>query len=220
MKTIGQCFKRNIFLNPSPNQKPVSRIVVIFLRFFTYSLNCYLTLIAGLIYYLYVIWIDSEQSSSINFSNLPYDQCFCDILTELGFGQDYCANWESDSSFQNQLIIIPSQLVLQLFLFASLFCHILHSLIIYIPSPLTLIDFYVGLKQDNAKSLATISRQTGSRNNLVHSLAKLRERTNIFKASCCLIAIFYLVGLASSPYYGSILFLGTPFLLHDSLNMY
>ena len=183
---------------------------MIFLRLFTYSLNCHLTLIAGLIYYLYIIWIDSEQSSSVNFSNLPYNQCFCEFLTELGFDQKYCANWESDNSFQNkQLIMISLPLVIQMFLFTSVLCHLIHSLIIYIPSPLTLIDFYVGMKQGNAESLARISRPTCPRNNLGHSLAKVRGRTNIFKASCCLIAVFYMVGFVSSPFYGFNLFLGT-----------
>ena len=204
MKTIGQLFKRKLFPNSS-----TSKLAMTVVRLFTYSLNCHLTLIAGLIYYLYVIWIDSEESSSINFSNLPYNQCFCDFLTEIGFGQDYCANWESETSFQNQLIIISLPLVLQMFLLTSFLCHILHSLIIYIPSPLTLINFYVGLKQDNTNSLARISRPTGSRNNLRHSLAKLRGRTNVFKVSCCLIAVFYMVALASSPYYGFNLFLGS-----------
>ena len=202
MKTIGQFLKNKLI----PNQ-PVSRIVVIFLRFFTYSLNCHLTLIAGLIYYLYIIWIDSEQSSSVNFSNLPYNQCFCEFLTELGFDQKYCANWESDNSFQNkQLIMISLPLVIQMFLFTSVLCHLIHSLIIYIPSPLTLIDFYVGLNQYNAESLA---KPTGSRKNQRHSLAKLRGRANIFKTSCCLIAVVYMVGLVSSPYYGFNLFLGS-----------
>ena len=204
LKTIGDFLKRKII----PNQS-VSRIAMIFLRLFTYSLNCHLTLIAGLTYYLYIIWIDSEQSSSNNFSNLPYDQCFCVFLTELGFGQDYCANWESKTSFQNKLIIVSLPLVLQMFLITSFLCHILHSLIIYIPPPLTLIDFYIGTKQDNAESFARISRSTSSRNSLRHSLAKLRGRTNIFKASCCLIAVFYMVGLVSSPYYGLNLFLGS-----------
>ena len=204
MKTIGQFLKNKLI----PNQ-PVSRIVVIFLRLFTYSLNCHLTLIDGLIYYLYVIWIDSEESSSNNFSNLPYNQCFCDFLTEVGFGQDYCANWESETSFQNQLIIVSLPLVLQMFLLTSFLCHILHSLMIYIPSPLTLINFYVGLKQDSVESFGTISRPTGPRNNQRHSLTKSRVRNNVFKVSCCLIAITYMVGLVSSPYYGFNLFLGS-----------
>ena len=204
MKTIGQFFKRRLIPNSS-----TSKLGMTILRLFTYSLNCHLTLIAGLTYYLYIIWIDSEASSSNNFSNLPYNQCFCELLTDLGFGQDYCANWESETSFQNQLIIVSLPLVLQIFLFTSFICHLIHSLIIYIPSPLTLIDFYVGLKQNNAKSLSTISRPSGPRNNLKHSLAKLRGRTNIFKASCCLIAIVYMVGLVSSPYYGFNLFLGS-----------
>ena len=203
MKTIGQFFKRNF-----PNSPPSTAAKVV-IRLFTYSLNCHLTLIAGLTFYLYIIWIDSEQSSSNNFSNLPYDQCFCVFLTELGFGQDYCANWESKTSFQNKLIIVSLPLVLQMFLITSFLSHILHSLIIYIPSPLTLIDFYIGTKQDNAESFGRISRSTSSRNSLRHSLAKLRGRTNIFKASCCLIAIFYMVGLVSSPYYGLNLFLGS-----------
>ena len=200
IETIGQLLKSKLI----PNQL-VSRIFVIFLRLFTYSLNCHLTLIAGLMYYLYIIWIDSGESSSNNFSNLPYNQCFCELLTELGFGQDYCSNWESDSSFQNQLIIVSLPMVLQLFLVTSFSCHILHSLIIYIPSPLTLIDFYVGLKQENAKSFVKISRPTAPRNNLTHSLTKLKGRTSIFKASCCLIAIVYMVGIV----YGFNLYLGS-----------
>ena len=202
LKTIGQLFKRKLFPNSS-----TSKLAITVLRLFTYSLNCHLTLIAGLIYYLYTVWIDSEQSSRINFSNLPYNQCFCEFLTELGFDQKYCANWESDNSFQNkQLIMISLPLVIQMFLFTSVLCHLIHSLIIYIPLPLTLINFYVGLNQDNAKSIARISRP---RNNLRHSLAKLGVRINIFKTSCCFIAILYMVALASSPYYGFNLFLAS-----------
>ena len=200
MKTIGQFFKRKCFPN-----SPTSKLAMTVLRLFTYSLNCHLTLIAGLIYYIYIIWIDSEESSSINFSNLPYNLCFCEFLTEVGFSQDYCDNWESETSFQNQLIIVSLPMVLQLFLVTSFSCHILHSLIIYIPSPLTLIDFYVGLKQENAKSFVKISRPTAPRNNLTHSLTKLKGRTSIFKASCCLIAIVYMVGIV----YGFNLYLGS-----------
>ena len=203
-KTIGEVFLRRFI--PS---HLTSRMAKIVLRLFTYSLNCHLTLIAGLIYYLYMVWIDTEQSSRVNFSNLPYNLCFCELLTELGFSQDYCANWESETSFQNQLVMISLPLVLQIFLFISFLCHILHSLIIYIPSPLTLIDFYVGTKQDSAKSLASISRPCDSRNNLRHSLTKLRGKTNIFKAGCCLLVIVYMVGLVTSPYYGFNLFLGS-----------
>ena len=204
MKTFGQFLERKLIPNP-----PTSKLGIIVLRSFTYSLNCHLTLIAGLIYYLYAIWISSDESSSINFSNLPYNQCFCDFLTELGFDENYCANWESNNSFQNkQLIMISLPLVLQMFLLTSILCHFLHSLIIYIPSPLTLIDFYVGMKEGNAESFARISKPTGPKNNLRHCLAKLRGRTNIFKASCCLIAIIYMVGLLSCPYYGFNLFFG------------
>ena len=201
MKTIGQFFKRKFFPN-----SPTTKLGMTVLRLFTYSLNCHLTLIALFTDYLNMVWIDSEESSNINFNNLPYNLCFCELLTELGFGQDYCANWESEQSFQNQLIIVSLPLVIQIFLLTSFLCHILHSLIIYIPSPLTLIDFYVGLKQDNTESLTRISRPTGSKNNY---LAKLRGRTNTFKTSCCLIAIVYMVGLVSSPYYGFNLFLGS-----------
>ena len=201
MKTTSQ-FLISILIS----NQPVSRIVVIFLRLFTYSLNCHLTLIAGLTYYLFMVWIDSEQSSEINFSNLPYDQCLCDVLTDLELDEKYCFNWENDSSFQNQLVSISLPLILQMFLFTSFTCHLIHSLIIYIPLPLTLINFYVGLNQDNAKSIARISRP---RNNLRHSLAKLGVRINIFKTSCCFIAILYMVALASSPYYGFNLFLAS-----------
>ena len=204
MKTTGQFFKRK-FLPISPT----STLTTAVLRLFTYSLNCHLTFIAGFTYYLYIVWIDSEESSSINFNNLPYNLCFCEFLTEIGFGQDYCANWESETSFQNQLIIVSLPLVLQMFLLTSFLCHLIHSLIIFIPSPFALIDFYVGLKQDNSKSFARIPRPTCSRTNLRYSLTKLRGRTNIFKASCCLVAIIYLVCLVSSPYYGFNLFLGS-----------
>ena len=204
MKTTDQFFKRKLI-----SYSPTTKLGITVLRLLTYSLNCHLTLIAGLTYYLFMVWIDSEESSSINFNNLPYNLCFCELLTELGFGQDYCANWESNSSFQNQLVMISLPLVLQMFLLTSFLCHILHSLIIYIPSPLTLMDFYVGLKQDNVESFGTISRPTSLRNNLRHSLTKLSVRTNFFKVSCCLIAITYMVGLVSSPYYGFNLFLGS-----------
>ena len=87
MKTIGQFFTRKLIPNA-----PTTKLGMTVLRIITYSLNCHLTLIAALTYYLFMVWIDSEQSSSVNFSNLPYNLCFCELLTELGFGQDYCAN--------------------------------------------------------------------------------------------------------------------------------
>ena len=220
MKTIGQFFKAKII----PKQ-PTSTMARIGLRLLSYSLNCHLTMIGGLIYYLYFVWIDSEASSSVNFSNKPYNQCFCDVLDKLGFGQD-CANWESENSFQNKLIAISLPLFLQAFLVTSLTCHSIHSLIIYIPSPLTLIDFIVELQQDNPKSLTSISRPASSKNKLKNYVYKWSKKINISKGSCCIIALFYMVAIASSPYYGFDLFLGSssnengrPYLLFSNLKL-
>ena len=118
-------------------------------RVFTYSLNVHLAIIAGLTYYLYAIWIPLELTSTLNFENLSFDQCLCE---ELAMNNITCTNKETENSFQNIFIGVPIPPFLIALLSASISCHLVHSLIIYIPSPLTLIDLIVGLKKVDAIS--------------------------------------------------------------------
>lgn len=182
--TLGQYLSKK--LSPKIFSDTVKQLIS---RIFTYSLNCHLTLIAGLIYYLFVIWINSDQSSDIDFNNKPYDQCTCDILTENNLP---CENRETDSSFQNRVIRFSIPMFLQIFLALSISCHMIHALVLYIPSPLTLIDLILGLKQDG---------KSKTRAN--------QKKRHLYKTSCCLLTIVYMIGIVSSPYYGFDLFLGS-----------
>ena len=191
-KTLGQFLLKKL----SPKQ-PSSALIKVVLRLFTYSLNCHLTLIAGLTYYLFAIWIDSEESSDIDFTNKLYDQCTCDILTELHLP---CENRETETSFQNRVIQFSIPLFLQTLIIIAILCHIVHAMVLYIPSPLTLIDLILGVKQTSNSGISIKQTET---------VAKWKRKENLFKALCGVIAMVYMVGIASSPYYGFNLFLGS-----------
>ena len=189
-KSVGQYFSKKLFRN-----QPSTTLTKIISRLVTYSLNFHLTLIAGLIYYLFAIWINLDESSDIDFNDEPYDLCTCDILTELG---QLCTNRETDFSFQNRVIRFSIPLFLQIFILISISCHLVHSLVLYIPSPLTLIDFITGINHvDPSKSNNTMEKRQ-------NEVSKKKS----FKISCSFIAIVYIVGVISSPYYGFNLFLG------------
>ena len=105
----------------------------------------HLFLIAGLIYYLFNIWIRLEVASTMNFSNKPFDQCDCDALSETNTP---CENNETENSFQNIFIGVPMPPFIVAFIVTSAMCHIFHSLILYFPAPINLLDFYLGDSQD------------------------------------------------------------------------
>ena len=189
-KSVGQYFSKKLFQN-----KPSTTFTKIIYRLVTYSLNFHLALIAALIYYLFAIWINLDESSDIDFNDEPYDLCTCDILTELG---QLCTNRETDFSFQNRVIRFSIPLFLQIFIVISITCHIVHSLVLYIPSPLTLIDFITGRDHDDPSKSNSPSEK--SQDEVI--------KNKSFKTSCCFFAIVYIVGVISSPYYGFNLFLG------------
>ena len=147
----------------------------IFKRLFTYSLNCHLAMIAGLTYYLFEIWIAFKDSTSVNFSNKPFNQCLCDdILPQYNVT---CTNEETENSFQNKFSHVPSLPIILSLMIASIICHFIQALILVLPSPLSLVQFYLGQEVNKVKLPKKIS------------------------ISGSVIGIVLIVGLITVPYY-------------------
>ena len=124
-KLVSHFLSAKLFKNQSK-----STTFIILGRIFTYSLNFHLALIAAMIYYLFVLWIFFQNSTNVNFSNKPFDQCLCDILPEYG---DECINNETQNSFQNVFLRVPVTSVLISFIFVSFGCHLIHALAFQVP---------------------------------------------------------------------------------------
>ena len=166
----------------------ISRILS---RTFTYSLNCHLALIAGLTYYLLQLWIIFKNSTSLNFSNKPFNQCICeDILPQYNVT---CTNEETANSFQNKFIGIPNQVIILAFLLTSITCHIIHSMVLVFPPPLTLFQFVSGRQPKPEEKDAIAKRDlTNSDESRVSKGVKM---------TLCLLGAAYVAGLIIVPYY-------------------
>ena len=164
-------------------------------RLFTYSVNMHLFLIAGLIYYLYNIWEKLEVASTMNFSNKSFNQCDCDALSEINTP---CENNETEDSFQNVFIGVRLSPFIITFMVTSVLCHIFLSLILYFPTPINLLDFYLGDSKDEELSVNVEMQFENSKKD--HS----SHRGNIIKGvkiSCIILTIVYLVLALTSPNY-------------------
>ena len=166
-------------------------LMKILLRTLTYSLNCHFALIAGLIYYLLQLWIIFKDSTSLNFSNKPFNQCICeDILPQYNVT---CTNEETANSFQNKFIGIPNQVIILAFLLTSITCHIIHSMVLVFPPPLTLFQFVSGRQPKPEEKDAIAKRDlTNSDESRVSKGVKM---------TLCLLGAAYVAGLIIVPYY-------------------
>ena len=139
-------------LNPSPSNKTWMKILR---RAFTYSLNCHLAMVGALTFYLFELWITFQNQTSINFENKSFNQCTCDILSAYGHGEE-CTNNETQNSFQNSFLHVPiKELLIALFV-TSISCHLIQSMILWIPKPLRLL--HLVLENGRGKDLDITTR--------------------------------------------------------------
>ena len=186
---LGQYLSKKIFWSQTDGM-----IIMVLNRFLTYSLTMHLAMIASLAYYLYAIWIPLEITSNFNFENLPFNQCPCDYLAMFNIT---CTNIETESSFQNIFLGVPIESFLIALLVASISCHLIHSLILVFPSPLSLLSFYLGNFEEQIqtneefriKNSSNVIDRKGSK-----SSHKIKFVLTIFTFST-------LAGIVASPYY-------------------
>ena len=113
-------------------------------RFFVFSFNVYLTLIAGIVFILFYELIDFRLKSSFklvsrfDFKNTIFDQCTCPKPDSAS----HCSN--VDMNFQNLLIYLPSEYLLTAFLICSFLLHFLHSCLFSLPPPIPMLNFVMG----------------------------------------------------------------------------
>ena len=185
VKLMGQIFAQKFLKN-----RPNNRGILIVRRLLTYSINVHLALIAVLIYYFYAVWIDLEFTSSMNFSNFPFNQCPCDVLLENGLP---CVNEETENSFQNLFIGIPNQPFILCFLVVSILCHLVHSLCTILPVPISLLDYVIGQNSNEASTNnpQDALKQTGG--------YKYKRFVKGFKIACCFLTLTFIAVLLISP---------------------
>ena len=185
---VGQYLSLRMFRNQTD-----SKVVLIVKRLLMYSLNMHLFVIVALAYYLYAIWIPLEVASNLNFSNLPFDQCPCDDLELYNIT---CTNKETESSFQNIFVGVPIQPFLIALLVASIACHIIHSLILVFPSPVSLLCFYLGNFEDQIQTNEESKIKNSS--NVVDEKGSNSSHKIKFVMAILTFSIF--AGIVASPY--------------------
>ena len=156
--------------------------LLILKRLLTFSVNLYLALISGLIYYLYNIWIMFEVASTMNFSNEPFDQCPCAALSENDIP---CINKETENSFQNIFLGVSIQPFLIIFMVTSIVCHVIHSSIMFFPTPINILDYILGHKALVESEIESNSDGFGKTNRIL----------------CCILSITYIVLALTCPSY-------------------
>ena len=148
-------------------------------RFFTYSMNVHLAMIAIVLCYLYAVWIPMELASNLNFENKPFDQCRCGPLAEFNIT---CVNYETENSFQNFFLGISIQPFLIGLLLTSITCHLVHSVIIAFPAPEMMTNFLFGKTEDKEVSMP-----------------KLKQNKRKIILGTLVLALF--TGILASPYF-------------------
>ena len=117
-------------------------------RFFTYSINLHLTMMAIIMYYLYQVWLNLGLPSAWNFNNKAFDQCLCIERNE------GCLNYDRD--FQTAIMkkfpfSIPIPILLVAIIITSFLCHFVHSIMTALPPPLTLYEYILGMSSNQSK---------------------------------------------------------------------
>ena len=179
-ETIGQYLSSKIFADHADSFK-----IKVIRRILTYSLNVHLALIAALLFCLYTIWISLEAVSGMNFTNEPFNQCECDLLST-------CTNHETENSFQNIFVGVAIQPFLIAFFVTSVTSHLVHAFILCFPPPLKLVYFFLG---GNKKSPLHIT-DTSNENNA-------SSNTKIYKQRFILgtVVLLFFTGMLTSPYF-------------------
>ena len=194
VKVIGQYLSKTLFKDTHP-QKLIFKLIK---RVLTYSINCHLALIATMTYILYVLWMGFEMSSNLNFSNKPFNQCECDILSDYGHAYE-CTNKEAENSFQNQFLNVKLPVVIISLLVSSILCHIIQSILVQLPAPVTLLDFVLcHNKKEGEIDWPSSSQQTFSKSSKIMKFMKV---SSVFLVIC------YVASIMTSPFYTFDLFL-------------
>ena len=192
----------------------LKRCPTIGLRLLTFSMNCYLALIMLIMFYLYNMWIYIRHTSDmiwdLDYTNQPFDQCAC---------QNYGHCSAETSDFQNILSSIEIRLYFYLLLLNPMLCHIIHSLFLFLPAPIPLLDFILCIKTrttDHQGSHETIQLQdltetTNESNLRQHPKPKNRQSNCIF-IPCILLTFVYFQILLGSP-------IGFQYLVKDQGNL-
>ena len=179
IETIGQYLSSKMFANYAESLK-----IKVIRRILTYSLNVHLAFIAALLFCLYTIWISLEVISGMNFTNEPFNQCECDLLSA-------CTNHETENSFQNVFVGVAIQPFLIAFFVTSVTSHLVHAFISSFPPPLKLVYFFLGDKKSRLHITDTSNENHASSN------------TKIYKQRFILgtVVLLFFTGMLTSPYF-------------------
>ena len=113
-------------------------------RFFTLTLNAYLTFVGGCMYYLFKSSINFRESSEFilvamnDFKNVIFDKCKCQTKDD----NPDCVN--DDTNFQNYLTFLPNEVFLLLLTILPFSFHFIHALLVNSPHPVQMLDFILG----------------------------------------------------------------------------
>ena len=183
-------------------------------RFFVFSFNVYLTIIASIIYRLFEASTDYRLSSEMklvarfDFKNSIYDRCACPKSDSAS----HCS--EVEMNFQNLLIFLPSEYFLLAFLITPFFLHVIHSLLFDLPKPIPMLQFILGnnqeehkevsIKSQNELEMETFESQTTEDHEIettVHQESKTSSngitKTDLF---CFIFGLLFITGVCFFPY--------------------
>ena len=180
------------YLSAKVFHKGSSVTMMLIRRTFTYSINIHLAMISSVLYYLYAVWIALSITSNMNFNNEPFNQCECIILGQNG---QECSNKETENSFQNFFVGVPIQPFLIALFVTSIFCHMIHSLVLQFPAPISLLNYVLGVPDE------TIQKNEKQE-------SESTKYSFWFKSSCFLLSIIYTAAILTSPSYSYGSFIG------------
>ena len=173
-------------------------------RLFTLSINVYLSMIGVVIFYL--MSMDVSLGKEYQFKDQSYYKCMCDELKQKKLS-DQCSNEDNDD-VQNKFVGFPINNFVLSFSIVSLACHVLHSLVIAIPSPIPMADFILGSKQSNetegqetADSMEMTSPDSRHSTHEPKDSKCKRGWTVCFKILCLVLALAVVGCLGAMPYF-------------------
>ena len=166
-------------------------------RLFTYSINVHLSLLAGLIFYQYNIWIALESTSTLNFNNKPFNLCPCDALSEIN---EPCINKETENSFQNMFVGVSNTPFLISFLVTSIACHFIHSLIIALPSPIPLSTYVLGDSSNQNDNSSVHDNDEVDSTKRKPDTSSSTKAAKSFKVSCCFLVVLYIATILTTQF--------------------
>ena len=173
-------------------------------RLFTFSINVYLSMIGVVIFYL--MSMDVSLGKEYQYKDQSYFKCLCDELKERN--NDQCTNEENDD-VQNKFVGFPIKNFVLSFSIVSLACHVIHSLVVAIPSPIRMIDFILGSEKTNdtkGQETAELMEMTSPDKRLSTHEPKGKDSmckrgwTICFKVICFILTLAVVGCLGAMPY--------------------